>query len=91
MKLDNHLMKHIDLVVEQCPKLETVKQNVINADLLMEGCYEHDGKLLIARNGGSVADLEHIARELLKRFRTSRPVPLELAEKLKPKILTNYT
>ena len=49
----------------------------------MEECYEHDGKLLIAGNGGSAADSEHIAGELMKRFKTPRPVTVEFAEKLK--------
>ena len=40
----------------------------------MEECYENGGKLLIAGNGGSAADSEHIAGELMKRFKTPRPV-----------------
>lgn len=48
----------------------------------MEECYENDGKLLIAGNGGSAADSEHIAGELMKRFETPRPVPEEFAKKL---------
>lgn len=82
-KLDNRLMKHINLLVERYPKLETVKQDIINAYLLMEECYEHDGKLLIAGNGGSAADSEHIAGELMKRFKAPRPVPPEFAKRLK--------
>lgn len=82
-ELENRFMKHIDLLVERYPILETVKQDIIDAYLIMEECYEHDGKLLIAGNGGSAADSEHIAGELMKRFRTPRPVPIEFAEKLK--------
>lgn len=82
-ELENRLMKHIDLLVERYPKLEVVKQDIINAYFLMEECYEHDGKMLIAGNGGSAADSEHIAGELMKRFKAPRPVPAEFAEKLK--------
>ena len=82
-ELDNRLMKHINLLVERYPKLETVKQDIVNAYFLMEECYEHDGKLLIAGNGGSAADSEHIAGELMKRFKAPRPVPPEFAKKLK--------
>lgn len=81
--LETRLMKHIDLLVERYPVLNSVKQDIIDAYLLMEECYEHDGKLLIAGNGGSAADSEHIAGELMKRFNTPRPVTQELAEKLK--------
>ncbi len=81
--LETRLMKHIDLLVERYPVLNSVKQDIIDAYLLMEECYEHDGKLLIAGNGGSAADSEHIAGELMKRFNTPRPVTQEMAEKLK--------
>lgn len=49
----------------------------------MEECYKHDGKLLIAGNGGSAADSEHIAGELMKRFKIPRPVIPEYAQKLR--------
>ena len=49
----------------------------------MEECYLRDGKLMIAGNGGSAADSEHIAGELMKRFKIARTVPAEFAEKLK--------
>ena len=63
--------------------LGLVKQDIIDAYLIMEECYEHDGKMLIAGNGGSAADSEHIAGELMKRFKTPRPVTPEMAEKLR--------
>ena len=81
--LDLKLMKHVDLLVERYPKLYCVRQNIIDAYLIMEKCYESNGKLLIAGNGGSAADSEHIAGELMKRFRLQRPISGELAEKLK--------
>lgn len=63
--------------------METCRNSIIDAYQIMEDCYSHDGKLLIAGNGGSAADSEHIAGELMKRFETPRPVPAEFAEKLK--------
>ena len=81
--LEMRLEKHIDLLMERYPVLEPVKQEIIDAYLVMEECYENDGKLLIAGNGGSAADSEHIAGELMKRFKTPRPVTSEMAEKLK--------
>lgn len=80
--LDEKLDKHIELLLGRYPALESVRQEIIDAYLLMEECYEHDGKLLIAGNGGSAADAEHIAGELMKRFKKPRPVPTEFAEKL---------
>ena len=79
---DVRLQKHIDLLIERYPQLECVKQNIIDAYLLMEECYENGGKLLVAGNGGSAADSEHIAGELMKRFKIPRPVSNEYAQKL---------
>ena len=44
--------------------------------------YTNGGKLLTAGNGGSAADAEHIAGELMKRFRLPRSINPELAKKL---------
>ncbi len=81
--LEARLEKHIDLLMQRYPVLEPIKQEIIDAYLVMEECYENDGKMLIAGNGGSAADSEHIAGELMKRFKTPRPVTPEMAEKLK--------
>lgn len=81
--LDEASQRHIALLISRYPELEAVRRSVAEAYLLMEECYENGGKLLIAGNGGSAADCEHIAGELMKRFRTPRPIPPELAAKLK--------
>ena len=74
---------HIDILIERYPKLGVCKDSIAEAYELLRDCYENGGKLLIAGNGGSAADSEHIAGELMKRFKTPRPVPKDLAEKLK--------
>ena len=81
--LELRLEKHIDLLISRYPALVAVREEIIAAYLIMEECYERDGKLLIAGNGGSAADSEHIAGELMKRFKTPRPVTPEFAERLK--------
>jgi len=80
--LDKRLEKHIDLLLQRYPSLEAIKEDIINGYLIMEECYENGGKLLVAGNGGSAADSEHIAGELMKRFKIQRPVSKEFAEKL---------
>ena len=82
-RLEEKLEKHIDLLITRYPSLQSVRDAIIDAYLLMEECYVHGGKLLIAGNGGSAADSEHIAGELMKRFKTPRPVSAEFAERLK--------
>lgn len=81
--LEARLEKYIDLLIERYPILEECRQSLIDAYFIMEEAYEGDHKLLIAGNGGSAADSEHIAGELMKRFKTPRPVTPEMAEKLK--------
>lgn len=81
--LEEKLLKHMELLVKRYPKLKEVKDSIIDAYLVMEECYENGGKILVAGNGGSAADSEHIAGELMKRFKTPRPISSEFAEKLK--------
>ena len=76
-------MEQINILISRYPQLAPCKTDILSAYRIMKDCYEHDGKLLIAGNGGSAADSEHIAGELMKRFKTPRPVPKEFAEKLK--------
>lgn len=81
-ELEERLYKHINTLIERYPKLEGARQSIIDAYLIMEECYENGGKLLIAGNGGSAADSEHIAGELMKRFKIQRPVSNEYAQRL---------
>lgn len=81
--MENRLEKHVDLLIDRYPQLQVCKKDIINTYEILEECYKNDHKLLIAGNGGSAADSEHIAGELMKRFKILRPVPTEFAEKLK--------
>lgn len=81
--LEARIQKHIDFLVERYPVLKACASDIEKAYLILEKCYENDGKLLIAGNGGSAADSEHIAGELMKRFKTPRPVADEFAKRLR--------
>ena len=52
-KVNDRLLKHIDLLVERYPSLESAKNDIVAAYLLLEESYENGGKLLVAGNGGS--------------------------------------
>ena len=73
----------IEELVKRYPVLESVKGQIEDAYKILETCYEDGGKLLIAGNGGSAADSDHIVGELMKGFVKRRPVSAELAEALK--------
>lgn len=77
------MQKHLGDLIERYPALACVRQELADAYCVMETCFSRDGKLLIAGNGGSAADAEHIVGELMKRFKKPRPVSTEFAEKLK--------
>ena len=81
-ELDNRLMRHIDLLVERYPSLESAKNDIVAAYLLLEESYNNGGKLLVAGNGGSAADAEHIVGELMKGFKLPRKPEADFAEKL---------
>lgn len=81
--LEKKIQKHLDLLVDRYPLLEVCIAEIEKAYLILEECYKNDHKLLIAGNGGSATDSEHIAGELMKRFKILRPVPTDFAEKLR--------
>ena len=75
-------MRALEGLLARYPELKPVQEDIEKAYRLMEEAYSHGGKLLIAGNGGSAADAEHIAGELMKRFRSPRPVSAAFADKL---------
>jgi D-sedoheptulose 7-phosphate isomerase len=56
------------------PVLSTCRDDIFAACELLKKCFSSDGKLLLCGNGGSAADCEHIAGELLKSFKVPRPL-----------------
>lgn len=82
INLEEKLFKHIKLLLKRYPVLEPVKDQIIDAYLLLEELYKNGGKLLIAGNGGSAADAEHITGELMKGFKKQRKVSDEFMKKL---------
>lgn len=81
-ELDKNIEKHIDLLIERYPILDKSRQDIITAYRILEECYRNKKKLLIAGNGGSAADAEHIVGELMKGFKLSRKLNPEFMEKL---------
>lgn len=80
--IDERIEKHVTNLISRYPDLGVIQETIIEAYLLMEECFEQDGKLLVAGNGGSAADSEHIVGELMKRFKIPRPVKPEFAKSL---------
>jgi len=66
--------KRLNSLVETFPALESCRSEIQQTFDLLHEVYANDGKLLLCGNGGSAADSDHIAGELLKGFTCSRPL-----------------
>lgn len=75
-------IKHVDILIERYPELSKQRQNIVNAFHILEESYVDGGKLLVAGNGGSAADSEHIVGELMKGFENPRRLSAEYRKKL---------
>ncbi len=69
--------------MEKHPCLKECKESIEKSFAVLAECFEKGNKLLIAGNGGSCADSEHIVGELMKGFKLPRKCSEEFAEKLK--------
>jgi phosphoheptose isomerase len=78
MKNDNPL----DQLCERYPLLTGVKNSIGEAAEMIITCYSKGGKLLICGNGGSCADADHFAAELMKSFESVRPLDESLKKRL---------
>ena len=78
--LENKLQNHILTLLERYPSLNVCKDAIAQSYLLMEQSYLTQHKLLVAGNGGSAADSEHIVGELMKGFKLPRPVGSDFAQ-----------
>jgi len=68
-------MDYLQQLIERYPKLESAKDDIKAAFDIIVNSYSNGGKLLIAGNGGSASDAEHIAGELMKTFAKKRELP----------------
>ena len=67
----------INTLIERYPALGVARCDIEAALGVLVEAYEKGGKLLLCGNGGSAADCDHIAGELLKGFMSKRPLPKE--------------
>lgn len=74
--------KHLSVLLERYPVLESATDDINKAYNLISESYKKEGKLLIAGNGGSAADAEHIVGELMKSFVLKRELSSEFADQL---------
>ena len=75
--------KQIKVLIERYPELSICTEDIETAFEYMKNSYESGGKLLVAGNGGSAADSEHIVGELMKGFKKARKLTPAQQESLK--------
>lgn len=80
--LEENIQKQIDVLIERYPQIDKCKKEIEKAYLIFEESYAKGNKLLVAGNGGSAADSEHIVGELMKGFENPRNLSSEYKEKL---------
>ena len=69
-------------LMKRYPVLEEQKENIWQAFQVMMCSFKEGKKLLVAGNGGSAADAEHIVGELMKGFVKKRPLDEQMLEML---------
>ncbi|MFA5853703.1 MAG: D-sedoheptulose 7-phosphate isomerase [Patescibacteria group bacterium] len=88
--MEQYFKEAIDLqhaILRDKVLLDALKESVA----LIEGCLKRGHKLLIAGNGGSAADAQHFAAELVGRFKKERKAYPALALTVDTSIITAWS
>ncbi len=74
MTLAQRVSKHFDdSAATKLQAKQTLAQPIADAAQAVVHCLMNDGKVLACGNGGSAADAQHFAAELINRFEVERP------------------
>ncbi|HTO04362.1 MAG TPA: SIS domain-containing protein, partial [Opitutus sp.] len=65
---------HLAKLIKRVPELEACRESIATAYDALHDCFSSGGKILLCGNGGSAADADHWAGELLKGFAQKRPL-----------------
>ncbi len=67
-------MNHLAELVRRLPELASSRESIEEAYRTLHACFKSGHKVLLCGNGGSAADADHWAGELLKGFAQERPL-----------------
>ena len=73
---------HLARLIKRLPELAACEGTIAEAYAALHDCFKSGGKILLCGNGGSAADADHWAGELLKGFCKMRPLPGKDRKKL---------
>jgi D-sedoheptulose 7-phosphate isomerase len=77
---------HLAELLKRRPELAPLAADIRKAADLFFSCFRSGGNALIAGNGGSAADADHWAGELMKGFESLRPLKQEQRTGLRPEL-----
>jgi D-sedoheptulose 7-phosphate isomerase len=78
--------RHLSDLLQRRPELAGARSAIVQAYEVLWKCFHTGGKVLLCGNGGSAADADHWAGELLKGFCKDRPLSAKERGKLRPAI-----
>jgi D-sedoheptulose 7-phosphate isomerase len=78
--------KHLTNLLQRRPELALAENSIGLAYAALRQCFRSGGKVLLCGNGGSAADADHWAGELLKGFCHDRPLSKKERGSLRPAI-----
>ena len=82
MEISSNVIAPLNLLIERYPELSVCRESIQRAYEILEASYASGGKLLVAGNGGSAADAEHIVGELMKSFVLPRELDAAFSKRL---------
>jgi len=90
MTLTTRIGKHFDDSAQlKLQSKNVLAQPIADAAQAMVACLMNDGKILVCGNGGSAADSQHFAAELVNRFEVERPGLAAIALTTDSSVLTS--
>jgi len=90
MELTNRILKHFDDSAQtKLQAKDGLAQPIADAAQALVNCLMNDGKILACGNGGSAADAQHFAAELINRFEIERPALAAIALTTDSSVLTS--
>jgi D-sedoheptulose 7-phosphate isomerase len=90
MDITDRIRKHFDDSAQtKLQARDTLAQPIADAAQLLVQCLTNDGKILACGNGGSAADAQHFAAELINRFEIERPALAAIALTTDSSVLTS--
>lgn len=90
MSLTDRIGKHFDDSIQAKQQSKSVlAQPIAAAAQAMVACLKNGGKIMACGNGGSAADAQHFAAELVNRFEIERPPLASVALTTDSSVLTS--